>query len=81
MKRDTIVCTCSDFIKPVLKSIQCDTVTIVKQEIFEAAREKDIYVRYFDKPRINNYLRITIGTDEEMEKFLKFLTSYLKIQK
>jgi len=38
-------------------------------------------VRYFDKPRINNYLRITIGTDEEMEKFLKFLTSFLKIQK
>ena len=51
------------------------------KEIFEAAREKDIYVRYFDKPRINNYLRITIGTDEEMEKFLKFLTSFLKIQK
>ena len=44
-------------------------------------QEKDIYVRYFDKPRINNYLRITIGTDEEMEKFLKFLTSFLKIQK
>ena len=51
------------------------------KEIFEADREKDIYVRYFDKPRINNYLRITIGTDEEMEKFLKFLTSFLKIQK
>ena len=51
------------------------------KEIFEAAREKDIYVRYFDKPRINNYLRITIGTDEEMEKFLKFLTSFMKIQK
>ena len=51
------------------------------KEIFEAAREKDIYVRYFDKPRINNYLRITIGTDEEMEKFLKFLTSFLKSQK
>ena len=51
------------------------------KEIFEAAREKDIYVRYFDKPRINNYLRITIGTDEEMKKFLKFLTSFLKSQK
>ena len=28
------------------------------KEIFEAAREKDIYVRYFDKPRINNYLSL-----------------------
>ena len=34
MKRDTIVCTCSDFIKPVIKSIQCDTIAMVKQEIF-----------------------------------------------
>ena len=51
------------------------------QEIFEAARANNIYVRYFDKPRINNYLRITIGTDEEMKKFLKFLTSFLKSQK
>ena len=58
-----------------------DVVGALPKEIFEAAREKDIYVRYFDKPRINNYLRITIGTDEEMEKFLKFLTSFLKIQK
>ena len=39
------------------------------KEIFEAARANNIYVRYFDKPRINNYLRITIGTDEEMKKF------------
>ena len=51
------------------------------KEIFEAARANNIYVRYFDKPRINNYLRITIGTDEEMKKFLKFLTSFLKSQK
>ena len=51
------------------------------KQIFEAARANNIYVRYFDKPRINNYLRITIGTDEEMKKFLKFLTSFLKSQK
>ena len=48
------------------------------KEIFEAAREKDIYVRYFDKPRINNYLRITIGTDEEMDAFISFVRSYLQ---
>ena len=44
MKRDTIVCTCSDFIKPVIKSIQCDTVTIVKQEIFEAAKRYNGFI-------------------------------------
>ena len=47
------------------------------KEIFEAAKEHKIYVRYFAKPRIVNYLRITIGTREEMQKLLDFLTDYL----
>ena len=28
-------------------------------------------VRYFNKERIDNYLRVTIGTDEEMEMFIE----------
>ncbi len=47
-------------------------------ELFEALRKKDIYVRYFSKPeRINNYLRISIGTDEEMQRMIDFLKSYM----
>ncbi len=46
-------------------------------EIFAAARKEDIYLRYFKKPRIDNYLRITIGTREEMETFLAFLQKFL----
>lgn len=49
---------------------------IPAKAIFEAAREKDIYVRYFNKARIDNYLRITIGTREEMEEFLEFLKDF-----
>lgn len=52
--------------------------SVPAKEIFEAARKQNIYVRYFDKERINNYLRITIGTDEEMKRFLEFLKGYLK---
>lgn len=37
------------------------------QEIFEKLKEHDIYVRHWNKARIDNYLRITIGTDEEMD--------------
>lgn len=48
------------------------------KDIFEACKKEKIYVRYFDKPRINNYLRITIGTDEEMRKLTAFLEDYLK---
>ena len=47
------------------------------KELFAALREKDIYVRYFDKPRINNYLRVTIGTDEQMEALFAFLKEYM----
>ena len=43
------------------------------KEIFEALREEHIYVRYFPKPRIDNYLRITVGTQKEMEKLIQFL--------
>ena len=48
------------------------------KELFQALRQKDIYVRYFDQPRINNYLRVTIGTDEQMEAFYEFLRDYMR---
>ena len=51
------------------------------KEIFEALKEQDIYVRYFEKPRIDNYLRITIGTDEEMDQLFAFLEKYLAERK
>lgn len=47
-------------------------------ELFGALREKHIYVRYFPGGRTDNFLRITIGTREEMKKFVMFLKEYLK---
>lgn len=46
-------------------------------QIFTALREQGIYVRYWNKPRLNNRLRITIGTDEQMDVMLEFLKEYL----
>ena len=51
---------------------------IPAKEIFQAAKDAHIYVRYFDKPRIDNYLRISIGTDDEMDKFTEFPTNYIQ---
>ncbi len=34
-----------------------------------ALRERGILVRWFDRPRIRDWLRVTIGTDDEMEAF------------
>lgn len=48
------------------------------RDLFEALRQEDIYVRYFSLPRIDNYLRVTIGTDQEMEAFYAFLRRYMK---
>lgn len=38
--------------------------------IFEELRKRDIYVRHFNGERIKDYLRITIGTDEEMKTLI-----------
>ncbi len=46
-------------------------------ELFEALRENGIYVRYWNKKRIDNRLRITVGTDEQMDKLIAFLKDYL----
>lgn len=51
---------------------------VAASEIFEHLKEKHIYVRYFDAPRIDNYLRISIGTKNEMEILIKTLEEYLK---
>jgi len=48
------------------------------EEIFKALKEQNIYVRFFNKPRINNYLRISIGTDKEMQSLVDALKEILK---
>ena len=45
-------------------------------ELFKALREAGIIVRYFNKPRIDNHLRITIGTPDEMRRLIDFLKQY-----
>jgi histidinol-phosphate aminotransferase len=42
-------------------------------QLFKELKENGILVRYFNKPKINNYLRISIGSDEEMDSFLEIL--------
>ena len=43
---------------------------IPARELFDRLRAGGIVVRYFDKPRIDNYLRISIGTDEDNKALL-----------
>ena len=52
--------------------------SVPAKQIFEALREKNIFVRYFDKPRIRNFLRITIGTDRQMQALIEALKQIVK---
>ncbi len=47
------------------------------KEIFEKLREQGILIRYFNLPRIQNHLRITIGTEEDMDILLQAIQKLL----
>ena len=47
------------------------------KDLFQALKAHDIYVRFWGSERIEQYLRISIGTREEMEALFAFLREYL----
>ncbi|MDZ7784970.1 MAG: histidinol-phosphate transaminase [Halioglobus sp.] len=46
-------------------------------ELFDALRERNILVRHFRKPRFENFLRISVGTDAECDALLAALRDLL----
>ncbi len=48
------------------------------KDIFEYLKSRDIYVRYFNKPRIDNRLRITVGSDEDTDKLIEALRDFMR---
>ena len=49
----------------------------VPPELLDTLREEGILARWWGKPRIEGYLRITIGTEEEMERLIQVLRQTL----
>jgi histidinol-phosphate aminotransferase len=47
------------------------------KELFEALKKENIYIRYWGSERIEQYLRITIGTKDEMNILFDFLKRYM----
>lgn len=47
-------------------------------ELYEKLKQKGVLVRHFNAPRIQNWLRITMGTPEQMEAFLAALDNILE---
>jgi len=44
-------------------------------ELYRTLRERGILVRYFDSPRLTDFVRVTMGTDDEMDSFLEEASS------
>ncbi|MCL2113509.1 MAG: histidinol-phosphate transaminase [Streptococcaceae bacterium] len=51
------------------------------KELFNALYDEKIIVRHWQKPRLNDWLRITIGTDDQMKRVAHFLKQYLEERK
>lgn len=48
------------------------------EELYKELRKRGILVRYFSKPRIDRYLRITVGSAEEMQALTDTLAQIIK---
>ena len=51
------------------------------KELYEKLKERGVLIRHFDNPKITDYNRITIGTKEQMDSFLRTVSEILKEKK
>lgn len=51
------------------------------KDMFEYLKTKKVFIRYFSLPRIEKYVRITIGTDKEMDRFVAEVRNFLEENK
>ncbi len=63
------------FVKPPTSIVEGNS-----EQLASVLREQGIIVRYFNKPRISDYLRITIGTKEQNDRLLESLQALSKSQ-
>lgn len=49
------------------------------EKLYLALKQRGILVRHFNKPGIDNFLRISIGTDEEMNQLLAMMSEAIEL--
>jgi len=52
--------------------------SMAAERLFKELRDRGILVRYFNRARIDNFLRVSIGTDEEIDIFLNAVEQIIK---
>jgi len=50
-----------------------DEMNTTAKKLYQALKKRDIFVRYFDQPRLKDKLRITVGTPKENDALLAAL--------
>ncbi len=68
----TVTDSRTNFLFASPKSAGCEA-----KDMFGALKEKGIYVRWWDKDRIRDWLRISIGTDEDMRTLIRAIDDIL----
>lgn len=63
--------SCTNFIMATHKDLNI-------KEMFEYLKTQKVFIRYFNQPRIDKYVRITIGTDEEMAVLMSKIKEYME---
>ncbi len=58
--------------------IFCQHLKICGEELYLKLKEKGILIRYFKKPRIDNFIRVTVGSKKQMKIFVNALKSILE---
>ena len=48
------------------------------QDLYSGLKKRGILIRHWNQPRIENWVRITIGTDQQMEKLAEAMKEMLK---
>ena len=48
------------------------------EKLYSELKKKGVLVRYFNKPRINDYVRITVGNDTETDALIFAVKAVLK---
>lgn len=51
---------------------------ISAQELYLRLKENGVLIRYFNKPRISDYVRITVGDEQQMEKLVEIISLIIK---
>jgi histidinol-phosphate aminotransferase len=65
-----------DWLKPYPSKanfILCSTIEKNAKKIWRQLQQKGVFVRYFDTPRLRNYLRISVGKSEDSDALIEAL--------